>query len=348
MKITKQNYEEFILDFIEGNLSQKDTLLFQQFLELNPDVETEIMDFENVILPDENIVFQDKDLLKKTEFSRNFNGNYLEELCIANIENDITDEQKNDLEKIFTEFPEKIAVYDSFKKAKLIPNLEIKYDGKEDLKKKQVLLRPGFVYFVSAVAASLILFFLIIGLNKNEFAKSLSYSQVENRIENNKIVFTQNIVAHDSQIANNNTERVIFNNSQIRDTNNIAVNIIDTAFIIDTKMDKIVINVPKLQQSYDYEISNFETQKYYENYKNYNNTILFEAQKKFLENKKGIEKINAWNVAQVAVNNYNNLTENDISLEGQFDKSGGLKAVSFNTQVFGFYTNKVKRFGISH
>ncbi len=343
MKITKHNYEEFILDFIEGNLSQKDTFLFQQFLELNPDVQKEIMDFENIILPDENIVFEEKYLLKKTELSENFNGNYLEELCIADIERDITDKQKNELEKIFTEFPEKIAIYDSFKKAKLIPNLSIKYEDKESLKKKQVLLRPSFAYFAGAVAASLILFFSIIGLNKNEFSKTLSYSQAENQIENNKIVFTKDIVAHHSQIASNNTERVIFNNSQITDTTNVAVNVIDTAFIIDTKMDKIVVNIPKLQQSYDYEISNLETPEYPDNY---DNTAIHEAQKSFFE-KKGIEKINAWNVAQVAVNNYNNFTENNISLYGQFDKSGGLKAVSFNTEGFGFYTNKVKRLGIS-
>jgi len=344
MKITKHNYEEFILDFIEGKLSENDNILFQKFLDSNPDVENEILNFENVILPEENIVFEEKYLLKKTEFSQNFSGNYLEELCIADIEKDITDEQKKDLENIFTEFPEKIAVYDSFKKTKLIPNLEIKYTNKEKLKKKHVLMRPNFVYFASSVAASLILFFSIIGLNKNEVYKTRSYSQIENRFENNKTVFTKTLVSKtDLQVSNNKLEKTIYNSSKIDNPTNVIDNQIDIVLRKDDNLDKIVVSSPKLQKEYEHEILNFNTK---ENFEDYNKMAMHQSEKNFFE-KKGIEKINAWNVAQVAVNNYNNLTENNVSLDGKFDRDGDLKAVSFNSQVFGFYTNKVKKLGIN-
>ncbi len=345
MNFTKHNYEEFILDYIERNLSEKDTFLFEEFLSQNSDIKQEIMGFDNVILPKENIVFEDKYLLKKSDFSEKFDGNYLEELCIADIEKDITNKQKDDLEEIFTGDPEKIAVYNSFKNTKLFPDLDIKYEDKESLKKKQVFLRPSFVYLASSVAASLIIILSVVGLNnRNTYLETKSFSQTREQFENNKTVFEKNIITHDSQIANNNQQFVVSENYQIAENSNSNDNQLDTLMVLDTEVDKIVVSLPKLNQTNKIEITKTKDLQYFDSK---DNMILLEAQKMVFDKKKEIEKINAWSIAQVTVNNYNSLTENDINLDGQFDKLGRLKAVSLNTQSFGFYTNKVKRFGIS-
>lgn len=51
MKITKENYEEFALDFIEGNLNAADQKQFEAFLDTNPAIRKSIDDFQLVVLP---------------------------------------------------------------------------------------------------------------------------------------------------------------------------------------------------------------------------------------------------------------------------------------------------------
>ena len=70
MKISIQNYEAFVLDFLEGNLSEQKQAEMLLFLEQNPHLQTEIDDLldENLVLTaDETIVFEDKSILKKQE-----------------------------------------------------------------------------------------------------------------------------------------------------------------------------------------------------------------------------------------------------------------------------------------
>jgi hypothetical protein len=51
MNITKENYEEFALDFIEGNLNAADQKQFEDFLTAHPAIRRNLDNFELVILP---------------------------------------------------------------------------------------------------------------------------------------------------------------------------------------------------------------------------------------------------------------------------------------------------------
>lgn len=68
MKITKTNYEEYALDFIEGTLSREDRRAFERFLEENPDIAGQIHALAEelpVLLPDLSVRFEDKASLKR-------------------------------------------------------------------------------------------------------------------------------------------------------------------------------------------------------------------------------------------------------------------------------------------
>ncbi len=54
MEFNKENYEEYALDFLEGNLSSEDRLQFESFLWRNPDIKTEFDDFQLIYLPEPN------------------------------------------------------------------------------------------------------------------------------------------------------------------------------------------------------------------------------------------------------------------------------------------------------
>lgn len=74
MKITKLNYELYIIDYIEGTLQSGSKLLFDEFLSLHPEVKKEISDYLQapVLKEDVSIVMPAKDSLLKTESYNKF------------------------------------------------------------------------------------------------------------------------------------------------------------------------------------------------------------------------------------------------------------------------------------
>jgi len=68
MKITIANYEEYVLDFLEGNLEQEDERIFNHFLDQHPDIREEINGVENyVLIPDYEIQYPNKNSLYRKD-----------------------------------------------------------------------------------------------------------------------------------------------------------------------------------------------------------------------------------------------------------------------------------------
>lgn len=68
MKITLQNYEEWMIDYIEGNLSPEQQKELQEFLVFHPELQKELEAFGMTKLePDMTVVFADKASLKREE-----------------------------------------------------------------------------------------------------------------------------------------------------------------------------------------------------------------------------------------------------------------------------------------
>ncbi len=66
MKITRENYEAFLLDRLEGNLDPLNEQLLVAFLEKNPDLNEHLEKTDLLYLsPDLNIIYPDKSSLKK-------------------------------------------------------------------------------------------------------------------------------------------------------------------------------------------------------------------------------------------------------------------------------------------
>lgn len=68
MKVTKQNYEEYALDYIEGTLSRERQRAFERFLDENPEIAAEVRALREelpVLVPDLSVRFEDKSSLKR-------------------------------------------------------------------------------------------------------------------------------------------------------------------------------------------------------------------------------------------------------------------------------------------
>lgn len=157
-RISIFNYEAFYLDFLEGNLSEEDTLLLMNFLEANPDLNLEI----DEVLPEFN-----QDEIKLDEFSKlmlksdfedvEVDESNVNQFIVAETEGLLSQSKISELETFIGDNSNwnnerKLATAIILK-----PNLEIVYDDKASLKQRRriIVLWP----YASAIAAACIVFF---------------------------------------------------------------------------------------------------------------------------------------------------------------------------------------------
>ena len=65
MKIDRNNYEIFVLDFLEGNLDSDEMNEFRSFLEKNPELKQDVYSGVDFKLLPGVVVFSDKKLLQR-------------------------------------------------------------------------------------------------------------------------------------------------------------------------------------------------------------------------------------------------------------------------------------------
>jgi len=133
MKITRDNYESFFIDYIEGNLPESLIDQFLDFLNQNPDLKEELHLFEEVNLPQESVVFQEKKHLYKSSADEN---RRLENIAIAYLEGDWDADENKTVEAYLSSNPEFKREYDLFAKTQLRPDFKIKYPEKQKLYRK--------------------------------------------------------------------------------------------------------------------------------------------------------------------------------------------------------------------
>ncbi len=184
MLITRSNYEEYFLDFIEGNLKDELKQDFLDFLASNPDLKLELDKMQNITdisIHQADVVFDRKNQLKKDEknidnkISTNFN-----KYAIAHLENDLSPKQKNEFLSFLKRNPEKQNDFDLFQKTKLTADNNIRYKEKKSLQRILIfgLSRKSF-YTVISMAASLLLILSLYVFtdNSNGINNSKGFSQ---------------------------------------------------------------------------------------------------------------------------------------------------------------------------
>lgn len=164
MKITRNNYEEFFLDFTEGKLESGLQREFERFLEENPDLRLELGEFENVTVEDNlNNRFDRKSSLKK-DFSPvgeidEFN---YEDFLIGKVENDLNPREAENLRQFISRNPFAVREQELYRKTILHPDPKILFPRKSDLKKYVVIpiFRRQTVAALAIAASILMLLYL--------------------------------------------------------------------------------------------------------------------------------------------------------------------------------------------
>ncbi len=253
--ITKKNYEIYILDYLENNLSPDKKLEFERFLANNPEIKHEIFGLEQIKIPKHKLNFEEKLSLKKSEIP---GLNYFDELCISKIEGNITQKQEKELLSATINLKQKLILKQYQLTKTQAPTLFYPYKNK--LKKH----KPNYLHTIYKVAAILIIAFSISRisfLHKNTYS-TLNIKELTNITNIDIPIYSQthkitisakpaNIVYTKKQTTNRKKENLKQNNpTEICSPTYIETKAIYIAYKI--KPD-IKINVP-VGQTYPTEI----------------------------------------------------------------------------------------------
>ena len=170
--ITRNNYEEFFLDYIEGEISAQDKVALESFLAQNPDLKKELDEMMNIDFKcDADTISSELDSLKAIPFQENF-----DDFCIAKIEGDLNTYESCAFENYVASNPSKEKDFILYQKTKLEVDKTIIFKDKKSLKRRnKALIIRQYIYTTLAAAASIILLF------------SIGTSEIENTSSNLKL-----------------------------------------------------------------------------------------------------------------------------------------------------------------
>lgn len=162
MIINKLNYEEYFIDYLDGKLSPSLESELMLFLDQNPNIKDELEGIQDIVLAGESTVFPYKINLKKKSFLKNGIDNEFEYLCIASLEGILTINEKDTLERIIRENPNKQHQYLTLQKTRLSPDKSTVFPNKSQLKRTSIIpIRYSTLKLSISIAASIT---LIIGV----------------------------------------------------------------------------------------------------------------------------------------------------------------------------------------
>ena len=179
MKITRNNYETFFIDYLEGTLDNKMVDDFIEFLQQNPDLKEELSLFENVSIEQEEITFNKKELLLKEKYDveKEFN-----EAAIAELEGDISLSEKAEFETYLSTHPEKQKDAELFRLTKLQPDHSVTFRKKDKLYHRSTL-RTVYMWSmrVAAVIVVLLAVYIFIDKSQNQIINQNQFAAVNEK-----------------------------------------------------------------------------------------------------------------------------------------------------------------------
>jgi len=163
MTINRNNFEAYLLDYLEGNLDPLLTADLMAFLAENPEYEKYIPETQSHSLTPDNHEFGFKQQLKK-EFNDipAINDYNFDEFCIASVEGLLDARETARLNEYIAGGTERQKNLRLYGKLRLQPDLTIEYPEKERIRKQsRGFFRMRYLYYGLALAASVAVLFML-------------------------------------------------------------------------------------------------------------------------------------------------------------------------------------------
>jgi hypothetical protein len=160
MKIHRDNYEAFLLDMIEGRLSEDQTEDLLRFLNENPDIDVEY-EFDNIYLPADDTGFPLKDDLKIGDCGQKITSGNYGQFCIARLEGELSAGRLRELDAFLESNPDCAMEASIYARMRLVPDKSVIFPAKNDLRKKHSFASSGnqplkrLIYMSASIAAAI-------------------------------------------------------------------------------------------------------------------------------------------------------------------------------------------------
>ena len=340
MTINRHNYEEFLVDYLDGRLNPSLVAELLVFLDQNPDVKDELDGLQDVVLIGETIAYPNKSTLKKKSFLKNGIDDEFEYLCIASAEDILSQDERATLEKIIQEEPNKQFHYLIFQKTIINPDLSITFPAKSRLKRASLVpIRLSTLRRAISIAASVA---IIIGgytigtlmLNNNPSDNYFKPNIAESTIPVVKTTTTevQNKVAS----TNEKPIRTIPNQENISEKNEAVSTQKSARINIEESIPNIIRSIEikeiSIQENPQPEQLAEFVAKYATAYQVPNNYTQQES------NVKGnrAKEVGVFEIIQYGVQSFGKLIGSDINLKANKDKKGNIEKINFESSLVAF------------
>lgn len=158
-ELTRDNYESWFIDYLDGQLDEGQTILLNAFLERNPDLREELNGLSGMTLETGEVTFEGREQLLKT--AADIPGITPDDrLCIARMEGDLTEEEAARFDTRLVEDTRLGASFAAFLKTRLVPAAGIRYPGKRMLEHRTIRLTPWLVTAISSAAVVVLVLLL--------------------------------------------------------------------------------------------------------------------------------------------------------------------------------------------
>lgn len=167
MKINRENYELYMIDYFDGKLNAKEIADLMSFVDLNPDIKEEFEIFDNSPLQPESIGFETKQTLKKQPIlsTGGIDETNYETFFIAYHEGDLNASQKNSVSAFVSSNPFLKKEFNLHGQLGLLADEQIVYQDKSGLKKNR---RIAAYWWSGAAAAAIFILFGLFNVMKLE------------------------------------------------------------------------------------------------------------------------------------------------------------------------------------
>lgn len=366
MQIDRNNYEAYLLDMIEGELSPEEENELMQFLSRNPDLET-CHDLSDITVPLPGIEFPAKEDIRKGALSGEITrGNY-EQFCIARLEGDLSITAEKALDNFLSENPDCLPSARLYDMLVLKADKRIHFPGNHLLKNDSPfvfpwVLRKRFVQVAVSIAASVVLIFaasvFIRDINRSE--QTLTIPKIKNtaltvgtlnsldkpgmpgsdlsRVQTSEIN-TGSILS--APLLNEEVANILMDveNEKIPDNDFIdrepVLQPLSAKLLtnIETTSSRSHINALQLTGLYRPPSNRITKQKHVRENIIYGITGFFAG---FIDSPPENNGISIWDLADAGVRGINGVTGSEMQIEREYNKEGDIVSMAFNSRIIEF------------
>ena len=149
MNISRNNYEEFFLLYIDNELSVQEKIAVDVFVAENPDLEEELLMLQQTILQEDEIIFDNKNQLQQKGLPEEEALNNL----LLFLDNELSSKQVEKTKQLILADENIKSEWNILQQTKLRPEREIVFTDKHLLYKKEKSKVVAFAWWRIAVAA---------------------------------------------------------------------------------------------------------------------------------------------------------------------------------------------------